>query len=321
MKKQLFVYAISLMTAASAAAQDANFSQQSQLPVFLNPANTGVFERGTRITGAFRNTSFNNSNAFTTGAIAAEKKITGKGVIDEGDALGIGVSGLFDQSNAGALKSNYIGVSIAYTKALNIAGTSKFSAGLQGVWATRRLDVNKLMFEDQFASGGYNSGIPSADAYRGGAVNYLDVNAGLAYRYAGKKSGFDLGAALFHAARPKEQFWGDGYRLPLRYTLHGGAYIGVGGSDQIHLSAIANRQGHINEYLVGGYFSKGVGAEATSLRLQLGSFYRVNSAVIPYVGIATADWHAGVTYDISAGSKTYTGYNARSLEFTMQYLF
>ena len=319
MKKKLFIYSLVLFNAAIATAQDAGFSQIQQVPVLLNPSNTGKFNQNWRVSGLFRNTSYNASHTYTTGAVIAEKSV--KVGAEKRDALGIGVSGLFDQSNSGALKSNYIGLSMAYIKSLNVEGTSRLSAGLQAVWVTRRLDVNKLVFEDQFVSGGFSSSVPSADAYRGGSLNYLDVNAGLSYHYTGTNYGFNAGAALFHINKPKEEFWGEDYRLASRITTDLGGYIGMGNNDKLHLSAVASFQEEAREYLLGGYFSKAVGASDKDLHVNIGGYYRVNNSVIPYIGISFPEWGGGLSYDVGTGSENKFNNSRKSLELSVQAYF
>ncbi|TCZ69665.1 type IX secretion system membrane protein PorP/SprF, partial [Flaviaesturariibacter aridisoli] len=57
MKKLL---AISILSAGtlSAAAQDAQLSQLHNTPLLLNPAQTGLYDKTYRLSGAYRNTSF-----------------------------------------------------------------------------------------------------------------------------------------------------------------------------------------------------------------------------------------------------------------------
>jgi type IX secretion system PorP/SprF family membrane protein len=321
MQNKLIIGALLLLgTAATAAAQDASFSQINSIPLLLNPAYTGSVEGTWRTSAIFRNTTYAAGQAFTTGAFTVEKRVkTGSG--NEHDRLGIGLFGMADQSNGGALKSSYIGVSTAYAKALNTSGTSHLSAGLQGVWATRRLDLNKLTFEDQFTSGGFEGGTVSVDAYRGGATTYLDVNAGIVYELSNEKSGLNLGAAIYHAGKPEGDFWNEDSELPARYTLNGGTYFSLTADDRIHFNAVTNFQGKSEEYLLGAYWSKHLQMESTNLRLNIGSYYRLNSAVIPYLGIESKSWKGGLTYDVASGSIREGAANRKSLELSVTALF
>src|SRR5207342_1704093 len=73
-----------------------------------------------------------------------------KGKLPEGDALGIGVIGMYDRSGVGALTNIQVGLSAAYHKALGINKQSTFSIGIQGVLVQKSIDFNQLKFEDQF---------------------------------------------------------------------------------------------------------------------------------------------------------------------------
>jgi type IX secretion system PorP/SprF family membrane protein len=321
MKNKLFIWALSLLGTATAVAQDANFSQVNQLPQLINPANTGSFEGAWRVSGLFRNTSYAAAQTFSTGVFSVEKRVKSNGFIGEHDVLGVSIYGLSDQSNNGALRSSYMGFTTAFGKALNTQGTSRLAVGLQGVWVTRRLDVNKLSFEDQFGSGGFDNMRPSFDAYRGGSSSYLDLNAGLSYNLNKENSGLNLGAAIYHASKPKEQLWHEEYELPSRYTFNASGYFTTSDKDRIYLSALSNHQGKVNEYLVGGYFSKNLVMDANTLRLNIGSYYRVKSAVIPYLGVQLGKWTGGLSYDVASGDIRSANSNRKSLELSMTALF
>lgn len=320
MKNKLLIWALSILGTATAVAQDANFSQINQLPLLANPANTGSFAKEWRAGGIFRNTVYTAAQTFSTGVFSIDKRVK-SGFISENDVLGMGFYGLTDQSNNGALRSSYLGFSTAYGKGLNVNGTSRLSVGLQGVWATRRLDVNKLTFEDQFTSGGFGGMNPSADSYRGGASSYFDFNAGIAYNLTAENHGFNLGTAIYHAGKPKEQLWNDHYQLPVRYTVNAGGYLTIADKDRIHLNAITNHQGKADEYLMGAYFSKNLVMDANSMRLNIGSYYRLRSAIIPYFGLQTDKWSSSLSYDIANGNITKGNSNRKSLELSMIAMF
>src|SRR5687768_9123904 len=113
MKKLIATFSI-LTAALSASAQDAQLSQLFNAPLLLNPAQTGLMDKKWRVAGGYRNTTFSGgSNAFSTGYLSIDTRLKLKGV-QENDRLGVGVFGYLDQSSAGALRSNYIGVSLAF---------------------------------------------------------------------------------------------------------------------------------------------------------------------------------------------------------------
>ena len=319
MKNKVLYLFIIILCATRSVAQDVNFSTIGQLPLLLNPSQAGNFDSDNRLSVAFRNVAFSSSYAFSSGVVSLEHRF--KKGIDENDRLAIGFSGVFDQSNNGALKSNYAGIAIAYAKALDPQGKSRLSAGLQGVWVSRRLDVNKLVFADQFTSGGFATNLPSADAFRSGAIGYFDVNAGVGYQLKQERFGLDLGVALFHGSSPREQFWGEGYKLPRRYTVHGKSYHNVNADDRIYVQVVANFQDAAKEQLIGAYFSKDLGNEGVKYKLNVGSYYRTESAVVPYLGLESAKWKAAVTYDVNISGLKDARSNMRAMEMNIQYGF
>jgi type IX secretion system PorP/SprF family membrane protein len=322
MKKIFAILAVS--GTLTARAQDAQVTQFFNAQVLLNPAATGTQEEGSlRVSGAYRNTTFGSGmNAYQTGFLSLEGRIRTKW-IPEGDRFGVGVFGYLDQSSAGALKSNYIGASVAYNKALNAAGTTRIGVGAQGVLVSRRLDFSKVYFEDQVGSGGFGT-LPSRDAARGGSDSYFDVNAGIRIAHEGARSGVTVGAALQHVARPKESFWGADYQLPMRYNTHASAYTTIGGAgskDRLTLQALYSSQGSL-AYLQGGFvFTKNVELGATATSLDIGLLGRDTRALIPYLGIGYGHTHGAVTYDLTTRTEKQSGLNRQSLEITLTHSF
>jgi type IX secretion system PorP/SprF family membrane protein len=322
MKKILALLAVSGTLAASA--QDAQVTQFFNAQLLLNPAATGTQEEGSvRVSGGYRNTTFGSGmSAYQTGFLSLEGRIR-TGWIPEGDSFGVGVFGYLDQSSAGALKSNYLGASVAYNKALNAAGTTRIGVGMQGVLVSRKLDFSKVYFEDQIGSGGFGT-LPSRDAARGGSDSYFDVNAGIRLSHEGARAGATAGAALQHVARPKESFWGADYQLPVRYNTHASVYTTVGGTgskDRLTIQALYSSQGGL-AYLQGGFiFTKNLELGATPTTLDVGLLGRDTRALIPYLGLGHGRTRGAVTYDLTTRKEKLGGLNRQSLEITLNHNF
>ncbi|RYY97908.1 MAG: type IX secretion system membrane protein PorP/SprF [Chitinophagaceae bacterium] len=308
-----------LLPALQGLAQDANLSQIHNAPLLLNPAQTGDFENTWRINGGYRNTSFSGMKSFSTGYLSADVRIKGKG-INANDRLGVGVFGYLDANAGGSLKSNYVGLSLAYNKALSANGATRLGLGAQAVLVTRSLDMNKLVFEDQFGSGGF--GGTSVDAARGGSENHFDLNVGLQLSHdAGGRWGGAIGATAMHLTKPKETFWGADYRVPMRYQANASAWIRLKGNDRILLQGLYVTQ-EKTDYVQGGFiFSKSLKLSTTESSLDLGVLTRNTNVVIPYLGLGWGRSKAALTYDVTTNKSKMSGLNRQSLEIFLAHTF
>lgn len=150
MKKILLGVGASLMLATSAMAQDPHFTQYFASPLTLNPALTGLVSCDLRLAANYRTQWGSVSpNPYVTGTISYDMAAM-KGRLNNGDAIGIGLLGLFDRSGKGGLQNTSVGLSLAYHKAFGHEKQHTLSLGLQGVLVQKNIDFSQLAFEDQF---------------------------------------------------------------------------------------------------------------------------------------------------------------------------
>jgi len=285
------------------AAQDPNFSQFFASPLTLNPALTGKFDGDFRFAANYRNQWPTINNAFTTYTVSADAGIL-KNRISEVDQFGVGIMGFRDQSGNGVIKYDYVAFSTAYHKGLDENGFNQIGAGFQATFATKRLDVTSLKFEDQLRSDGFTGITQESFSQNRLSLSYLDVNAGVLYN--GTSNGLNnyyLGVSMYHINRPKESFMDGQFYLPSRVTIQAGGKIPVGQDDAIHLSGNYSRQANATNTLIGGAYMMNMNpGQPTSTNLYLGSWIRFGDAIIPYVGLEFGEFHVGASYDVNISS-------------------
>src|SRR5438477_6910533 len=180
MKKAACILLIFLSVSFFAKAQDPHFSQFFSSPLTLNPALTGKFDGTLRVAGNYRNQWPAFNNVYTTSTLSIDFSVLNK-TLPENDTWGIGILALTDKAAGGILTNNYVGISTSYHKALNEDGYSQIGAGFQGTYGEKRLDITKLLFEDQLTPFGF-TGV-TADIFNQNNlhIKYFDVNAGVIY--------------------------------------------------------------------------------------------------------------------------------------------
>ncbi len=314
-------------------AQDPHFSQFSASPMTLNPALTGMMPGNMRFASNFRSQWGTVSNAFYTGTAAFDMKYTPFNYDNEyQDVFGIGLMAMMDQSNNGALKANYITGSIAYNKLLQRDGNWYLGGGFQYTITHKALDYSKLTFGQQLTPYGYDINIPNGEPKGGFDLYYTDMHAGI--MLSGKSDGEDpeytwcLGSSLYHLSRPNESLTGQDNRVPQRFTIHGNYTHLTDYNGNITFSGLYMNS-YKEEYMVGAVFSKKIkesysdGNTDIGLgeNLELGVWYRLRDAIIPYVGLQLEGWKFGLSYDVNTSGLSSASYYQGGVEFSLIYNF
>lgn len=309
-------------------AQDPHFSQFFASPLTLNPAFTGKFEGVWRVAANRRDQWKSIPNAYVTSSASVDFPIM-KNKIPEADVFGVGISGLTDASANGALKLNYGSVSLSYHKALDESGYNTIGAGFQGTYSNMLLDTRQLFFEDELTQNGFVQG--TSNDYLGNTAltngnnsrNYFDMNAGLLY--SGSSNGennYYIGLSMYHINRPKLSFkQNNNWYLSNRATIHGGGSFAISDVVGINVSFIQQFQNKASETVLGGTLSINAnGDDEKPTNVYVGSWMRVNDAVIPYLGLEIGGLRIGATYDVNiSGLKSATS-SAGGAEFSIIYI-
>ncbi len=326
MRKFIQIICLLLLTTI-VKAQDPHFSQFFSSPLTLNPAFTGKFNGSWRLAVNHRDQWPTIPKAYVTTSGSIDFPIL-KGKLPEGDVFGIGISGLTDASSNNALKLNYGSLSVSYHKAIDENGFNTLGVGFQGTYASTTIDRSGLLFEDELRQNGFQpntSGEYLINPNLGNTQRYVDVNAGLLY--SGSSNGennYYLGVSMYHINRPKVSFLrnstANSWFLASRLTVHAGGTFPISDVAGINLSLIHQSQNKASETVIGGAFSLNAnGDKENPTSFYIGSWLRVNDAIIPYLGLEFSGIRFGASYDINTSAlKAATG-SRGGTEFSVIY--
>ncbi len=324
MRKFLFIIAV-LLSAVTLKAQDPHFSQFFASPLTLNPAFTGKFDGIWRLAANHRDQWPSIPKAYVTTSASVDFAIMKKRIPD-GDVFGVGISGLSDASANNALKLNYGSASLSYHKSLDENGYNTIGAGFQGTYSSMALDITKLTFEDELQQNGFAQGTSGeyigANPLTGRNRNYFEMNAGLLY--SGSSNGennYYLGASMYHINRPKVSFKDKNWYLTGRLTVHGGGTFPISDVVGVSISAIHQIQNKASETVFGGAVSLNANNDNINpTNVYVGSWMRLNDAIIPYLGLEFGGLRIGASYDINISDlKAATG-NRGGSEISIIYI-
>lgn len=292
---------------------DAHFSQYYAYPLWLNPGLTGVMDGDFRVTANYRRQWASITSPFTTEALSFDTYPYKN--------LGVGVTVLNQSAGDGGY--NYLNamVSGAYRAILDKQATNIISIGIQGGIINRRFNPSKLQFGNQYNPIiGYDPTAPSGENFEKTAATSFDANFGIVYFNGNPNTRFNPfgGVSVYHLSRPADPFLGTSdKRLPMRWNVHGGLRIKM--NDQFNLTpqAIFIHQGNAREIAAGLYLQYLLPDYSDFL---FGATYRVNDALIPFVGFHLGDFTLGVSYDVNVSQLKAASEGRGGIELSLSYI-
>lgn len=210
--KNLILTLFFISIAAMAVAQDAQFSQYYQAPLYLNPGFTGITQ-GHRIVINHRLQWPNLPHAFSTSAASYD-------VFLEKIRSGVGI--LFTNNKIGSAGWQSTNVSLFYSYKVRLTKEIVFSPGLSFGYGANGLDRSKLVMGDELEYGG-NTLDPKLNDLRN--QQYMDFGGGFVL-YAKRVW---LGASFAHLNRPDLSVLGESSRLDIKTSIHGGVRLDLSG--------------------------------------------------------------------------------------------
>jgi type IX secretion system PorP/SprF family membrane protein len=193
-----------LWMTVSVKGQDAQFTQFYASPMYLNPAFTGLtFEH--RFVANYRNQWPGVKTAYQTAMVTYDYNMT-----DLNSGLGFTV--MQDRSGTAGLTHTQVGACYSYHFKINKFAEIRMGANLN--FNMKRIDFNKLRFNDQIATGS----AVSVEATNYEPLNFMDFAAGALLN----SNEYWLGFSAKHLTQPNSSMVGDKVPLPLSISLHGG---------------------------------------------------------------------------------------------------
>ena len=325
MKKLVLGVGVAMLFTGALKAQDVHFTQYFTSPLTLNPATTGLVDEDLRLAADFRQQwSSVSPHPYVTGTLSYDMALL-KGKLPEGDALGIGIMGLYDKSGSGGLTNTTVGLSLAYHKAFGYDRLQHISFGLQANYVMKSLDFASLTFEDMNVPG---SGLIGSthENFTSSTLSYADFNGGL--MYSGKVTDHVTcyaGYSYYHLTQPVETFLSnENHQIHARQTAYLGASVEMNANTVLYASGLYQSQAAATEVLLGAavgfVLNPGHDMEFQKNTIfYVGGWYRYGDAVAPYVGIEWSKMRIGFSYDVNISSFTPATTGVGGYELSLMY--
>jgi type IX secretion system PorP/SprF family membrane protein len=330
-KFYLTVSAISLAPLFSFG-QDIHFSQLSETPLLMNPAETALSHDVMAIINYRDQWKSVTSNPFRTfnfcGDVAMLKK-------KNGNHMGVGLNVFSDKAGDGSMGTTTAQLHLSGVLAVN--DNNLISAGIYGGFGQRSLQYNKLYWDNQYIGGVLDPTAPSFEPATFTNRTYADMGAGLAWFYghghatlsSNDQMNFTAGFSVQHINQPIYTFYGNtDKRLPMKIVAHGNGYIGIKNYSLVvepaYLVAIQGGAHEITAGAIVKYWmqeaSKYTGRKKPAA-FGLGAYYRFGDAVNLVCAFETSYYRLGISYDVNLSDLTVASKARGGIEISMRFLF
>jgi len=232
MKKiHLFLAAAAFLPPLFSSAQDIHFSQLTQTPLLLNPAQAGLSHGFMAIINYKDQWKSVSSNPFRTFNVSADMAYNKK---KSGSHLGIGLDVFSDKAGDGEMGTTTGQLHLSGVLAAN--DMNLISAGIYGGFGQRSLSYEKLYWDNQYINGALDMTAPSMEPGAAAGRTYADIGAGIAWFYgkghntisSNDAMTFNAGFSVQHINQPVYTFYGNNNaRLPMKFVAHGNADVGL----------------------------------------------------------------------------------------------
>lgn len=319
-QKYYIVLLVLLFSNKVASAQDPNFSQFIASPLSINPALTSNGESSWRAMSNVRTQWVGIGSSYITQSLSVDGKLK---KLDDDNYLGIGGMVIAEKAMDGIFKSTYININTAYHLSLDNKGNG-LAVGLGYINNNTRIDFSQLSFDQQLSSIGFDRTLPAGEPSLSNATSFSSACAGIMYTYDNDNTFLNLGAAGYRFVKSNRSVLDDKTQyISPRYDIH--ADFGTALNDRVNLnvSAVHMIQNGTSNTSIGTSFglvqnSNDFNSEQLRM-LNLGMFYKVGNAIIPYVGYNYNAFQFGFSYDVNVSSVKSGSMSARSFEISFMY--
>lgn len=313
-----------------AAAQDIHFSQLTETPLLMNPANAGLTSEVTAIINYKDQWKSISAAPFKTFNVSADAAYNKKST---GSHLGVGLNFFSDKAGDGAMGTTTGQLHLSGILAAN--DNNLISAGLYGGFGQRSLQYNKLYFDNQFIGGSLDPTAPSGEPGTFANRTYADVGFGVAWFYGeghatlSSNDAFTMqaGFSAQHLNRPVYTFYDNmDARLPVKFVAHGNADIGIKNySLVLQPGYVVTIQGGHHEISAGTMVkywlqeaSKYTGRKKPA-GVVAGAYYRFGDALNVLAGYEVNQFRVGLSYDINLSGLTVASQSRGGFEISLRF--
>lgn len=309
--------------------QDIHFSQYAETPSIINPALAGV-RYNTSISANYKDQWGSVAKRYQTFGLSFEQTIKFRKLKGNYFALAVNIF----RDAAGDAKLNTLNPNIGISYSQKVNRSMKVSAGLQGGFFYRTIDVDNLRWGKQYNGTSYDPNLPSGENTPRSSITSYDLGGGVNLNYAQSDkfissrnaAKFNIGAAAYHYGIGRNSFFTTEEKLQTRFCAYFNGDFNIPSTKNALMpSFLYMRQGP-NEEMIAGVLFKFIVADPSTytgvkkpVALAVGGHYRFKDAIIPAFLLQYDKYAFGVSYDINLSNLTQASNKYGGLEIMLRY--
>lgn len=329
-KKYIIQSALALvLIGQSLNAQDIHFSQYAETPSIINPALAGV-RYNTSIQANYKDQWGSVAQRYQTFGLSFEQTIKFKKLKSNYFAVAVNIF----RDAAGDAKLNTLTPNLGFAYHQKVNRSLKLSAGLQGGFIYRTIDVDNLRWDRQYNGTGYDPNLPSGENTPRSSITTYDLGGGINLNYnqndrfmsSRSAAKFNIGAAAYHYGLGKNSFFSTDEKLQTRFCAYfNGDFSIPNTKNALMPSLLYMRQGPSEELIAGVLFKFIVVDPSTytgvkkPVSLALGGHYRFKDAIVPALLLQFDRYAFGLSYDINVSALTTASNKKGGMEIMLRY--
>ncbi len=315
-------------------AQDYHFSQFQDIPLLVNPAQTGAFSGDQRAILYYKNQWASIMNAYETFGFSFDCRIVK--TRSENGYLSAGLTVTRDKAGKSELSITQPLISLAYHQ--KIGYNSTLTGGIQGGVTQWSVNYTSLNWHNQYDPNqqGFDQSLPTREDYNYSSFFHADFAGGVLYNFTSAATNmssndgfkFQVGASVHHVNRSKKTFSSViDMKQYSKITIHSKSTIGLSNTNTAVVPLILyQKQGPNQEIICGTGFrymlqesSRYTGFVKESA-LTVGCLMRIGDAVIPYLSFEYANYAIGISYDVNISSLRKASNSMGGFEINLRYI-
>jgi type IX secretion system PorP/SprF family membrane protein len=315
-RKIRYSFIASLLFTLSTHAQDLHFSQFMNSPLTTNPANTGFIpEADYRLGIHYRSQWTSVPVPFKTASVFGDFQVLRNKI--ENGWIGLGGVILNDVAGRGNLRSNKAYASVAYHQMVGLS--SLISAGFNAGFASKRIDITKFTFDNQWNGKFFDAGAPNGEAFlTNGNTSYFDMQVGMNYAYFPTEDVYiNAGASIHHINKPKETFFSNSNNeVPRRYIGFLNGSFKLNDDWILNPNSYYSNQARASEFVLGANAAYNLVGDGSKVIFG-GAYYRWNDAAIAMIGFEMKNLRFTFTYDATMSPLSRFNNSVGAYEFSL----
>ena len=305
---------------ARVSAQDIHLSQFWANPLYLNPAQAGMFDGDYRVAAAYRNQWRAVPVPYSTLSFCGDTRFNH--VFSQQGTVGMGLVFNNDISGDSHYSINQAYIPLSYIQTFKGDTNLSISLGVSPGVSNIAFKTNKLTYDNQFDGDAYNASLPSGENYPLQSKTYFDIGTGLAFQYKLKAGGYiSAGTSLSHLTRPNVSFFkSEGVNLYAKSNTYVSLKYPIKDLLFLHVDAMYEKQGPFHETILASRIAYVLNKE-DHVSVNAGLSARLGDAFIVLLGMDYKSYRFGLAYDINTSNFTAATNKRGAIEVSLLYIF